>query len=44
MSAKTGEGVDAWATGLREAVAAWKAGTFEKRTPKNSAAPHYPGE
>lgn len=44
MSAKTGEGVDAWATWLREAVAAWKAGTFEKRTPKNSAAPHYPGE
>lgn len=44
MSAKTGEGVDAWASWLREAVAAWKAGTFEKRTPKNSAAPHYPGE
>ena len=44
MSAKTGEGVDAWASWLREAVAAWKAGTFEKCTPKNSAAPHYPGE
>ena len=44
MSAKTGEGVDAWATWLRKAVAAWKAGTFEKRTPANSEAPHYPGE
>ena len=44
MSAKTGEGVDAWVAWLRDAVAAWKAGTFEKATPKNSDAPHYPGE
>lgn len=44
MSAKTGEGVDAWATWLRDVVAAWKAGTFEKATPKNSSAPHYPAE
>ena len=29
---------------IREAVAAWKAGTFEKATPKNSSAPHYPAE
>ena len=44
VSAKTGEGIDAWASWLRDAVAAWKAGTFEKATPKNSSAPHYPGE
>ena len=44
ISAKTGEGVDAWTNWLREAVAAWKAGTFQKATPANSAAPHYPGE
>ena len=44
MSAKTGEGTDAWAAWLRAAVAAWKTGTFEKATPANSEAPHYPGE
>ena len=44
MSAKTGEGTGAWAAWLRAAVAAWKAGTFEKATPANSEAPHYPGE
>lgn len=44
MSAKTGEGAGAWAAWLRAAVAAWKTGTFEKATPANSEAPHYPGE
>lgn len=44
MSAKTGEGTGAWAAWLRAAVAAWKTGTFEKATPANSEAPHYPGE
>ena len=44
MSAKTGEGTGAWAAWLRAAVAAWKNGTFEKATPANSEAPHYPGE
>ena len=42
ISAKTGEGVDAWAAWLRESVAAWKAGTFAKVAPVNSAAAHYP--
>lgn len=44
MSAKTGEGTGVWAAWLRAAVAAWKTGTFEKATPANSEAPHYPGE
>ena len=44
MSAKTGEGTGAWAAWLRATVAAWKTGTFEKATPANSEAPHYPSE
>ena len=44
ISAKTGEGVDAWVEWLMGAVAAWKTGTFKKATPANSKAPHYPGE
>ena len=44
ISAKTGEGTDAWAAWLRDAVRAWKAGTFAKAAPKNSAATHYPEE
>ena len=44
LSAKTGEGVDAWADYLRESVRAWKAGTFQKVAPANSAAAHYPAE
>ena len=42
MSAKTGEGVDAWTSWLEAAVAAWKAGTFAKDAPANQDAPHYP--
>ena len=44
ISAKTGEGVDAWAAWLAEAVSAWKAGSFAKEAPANSAAAHYPAE
>ena len=42
MSAKTGEGVEAWTGWLAEAVASWKAGTFSKDAPANEDAPHYP--
>ena len=44
LSAKTGEGVGAWADYLRESVRSWKAGTFQKSAPANSAAAHYPAE
>ncbi len=44
ISAKTGEGIDEWASWLSQAVASWKAGTFHKATPANCDAAHYPGE
>ena len=42
ISAKTGEGVEAWAAWLADAVARWQAGTFSKAAPANTAAAHYP--
>ena len=44
ISAKTGEGVGAWASWLAEAVRSWQSGSFAKLAPKNSAAAHYPQE
>ena len=44
MSARTGEGVGAWCDWLLAAVRSWQAGTFEKASPTNTAAAHYPKE
>ena len=44
MSARTGEGVEAWCDWLREAVRSWQVDTFRKVAPANTAAAHYPKE
>ena len=44
MSARTGEGVEAWCDWLRESVRSWQVGTFRKVAPENTAAAHYPKE